>query len=253
MKKFLWLFCFTLLLHAKDPKTVILIISSDDRPVYPLLEESWRSYMHSDPDHFECYFLKSDPNLQSEVLVEGDVIWTKQKESRKPGIIYKTMSSLEYLLPRINEFDYLIRTNLSSFYVFPRLLQFLKNAPKTNFYSGIPLKWRCLHNSNLLEGIQGSGIIVSSDLIQLLHANKKSLVESPKIDDVAIAMCLSEHQIPIISGKFFVINNLNRWETIKNEIPEEIFHFRVKSKYGDRVEEDLLVHKELFNIFYEAR
>lgn len=46
-----------------------------------------------------------------------------------PGILNKTVKGLEFLQPCFSDFDYILRTNLSSFYVFPKLLNFLHQAP----------------------------------------------------------------------------------------------------------------------------
>ena len=47
------LFCNTL--HARDTKVLVLIIASDNQPVYLELQKLWRSYMHQDRKHIEAY------------------------------------------------------------------------------------------------------------------------------------------------------------------------------------------------------
>ncbi len=56
-------------------KTLLIIIASDNVPVYQYFQQSWRSYMHSDPEHIEAYFLKGDPDLPVPVLIDKDIIW----------------------------------------------------------------------------------------------------------------------------------------------------------------------------------
>ena len=63
--------------------------------------------MHSDPEHVEAYFMKADPNLPQEVIVDGDVIWVKSSETIVPGLINKTIKSLNLFLPRFKEFDFI--------------------------------------------------------------------------------------------------------------------------------------------------
>ncbi|MCX6988703.1 MAG: hypothetical protein NTZ52_04285 [Chlamydiae bacterium] len=121
-------------LNHRNPKVLVLIIASDNFPgvdlvfPYPELKKIWRSYMHTNPN-IEAYFIQGDPNLSSPYEIQGDVIWSKTEENLRPGILNKTLLSIECMLPRINEFDYVLRTNLSSFYVFPRLLHFLQTLP----------------------------------------------------------------------------------------------------------------------------
>lgn len=85
--------------------------------------------MHNYKDNIEAYFIRGNPDLEKTELVE-DTIWSKTEESLRPGIINKTLLSLEYLQDRINSFDYVLRTNLSSFYIFDRLLKILETKPK---------------------------------------------------------------------------------------------------------------------------
>src|SRR3990167_3166550 len=141
---FLFLFsmsCFhPLKLEAKIPKLLVLIISSDNYPGSPFphpyrqLQQVWSSYAHLDPSHVEAYFIRGNPNLTAEVELEGDVLWSRTEECVKPGILNKTILSMEYFLSRLHEFDYVLRTNLSSFYVMPKLLEFLKTLPKNGVY-----------------------------------------------------------------------------------------------------------------------
>lgn len=59
----LFLFLITSHLQAVQPekpiKLLVLIISSDNRPIYLEFEKLWRSYMHLNPEHVEAYFLKA--------------------------------------------------------------------------------------------------------------------------------------------------------------------------------------------------
>src|SRR6478672_11271514 len=88
-------------------KILVLIIASDDEPCYIELQRIWRSYMHQDLDHVETYFIKADPSLPFQSVIDGDVIWSQSSETIIPGIINKTIMSMELLLPRIKtEFNY---------------------------------------------------------------------------------------------------------------------------------------------------
>lgn len=80
--------------------------------------------MHKQKENVECYFIKSNPYLKSKNVIIDDVIFSKQKEDMIPGILRKTLLSFEALLPRIKkEFDFVLRTNLSSFLIFPHLIE----------------------------------------------------------------------------------------------------------------------------------
>ena len=63
--KFFRLFIFMALINpvgivnaTGNLKVLVLIITSDNLPVYPKLQKVWKSYMHSDPEHIEAYFIR---------------------------------------------------------------------------------------------------------------------------------------------------------------------------------------------------
>ena len=236
---------------AAAPKTLILIIASDNVPIYESFQESWRSYMHSDPEHFEAYFLKGDPNISEPVMVKGDIVWVKTKDqfpSDGPGIINKTTAALEHFLRRIQtEFDFVIRTNLSSFFVFPRLLAYLKTLPKTKCYAG----------GFTTPGVMmasGSGMILSPDVIELLIDSKRSLYNNRHgADDQIIWRVLVPRGIRLKLFDRCDIFNLEEWNQMKNSLSPDIFQFRTKSPDEKRVPDDAIIHRELYQLFYQGK
>lgn len=153
----------------RNLRVLVLIIASDQFPVYVELQKIWQSYIHSDPEHIETYFIRGDPNLPTSYEIKNDIIWSKTDEGWSPasaGIINKTVLSLEAMLPRLHEFDYILRTNLSSFYVFPRLLKFLETLPKKRCYAG--------SNTGGDSPIaSGCGFIISPDVAKAYHCSQK--------------------------------------------------------------------------------
>ena len=209
--------------------------------------------MHLDPAHFECYFLRATPELSSEVSIEGDVIWSRGEESYVPGLLNKTLRALEIMEPRLDEFDYVLRTNLSSFYVFPRLLHFLQDAPAERFYSGIhhgegaPMceaGWVC-----------GAGILMSTDLARTLIAHKVELFDlepcRQHLDDVVIGALFAANDIPIQPGHYREIHSMKRWNQVIKKNPKGVFHFRIKNPDDVRSTADLFMQRELLKKFYD--
>ena len=139
----------------RDIKILVLIICSDNLPVYPELQKIWRSYMHYDRNHVEAYFIKADPKLDVEYKIDNDVIWSKTDECLIPCITNKTLLSLEAMSSRFSDFDYVLRTNLSSFYVFPRLLNFLRTVLRLIFIAPI-----------VMSGL-GSHLVLEADIFYL--------------------------------------------------------------------------------------
>src|SRR4051794_35502725 len=94
---------------AREPKILVLVIASDDLPVYRELQNIWKAYMHSDPEHIEAYFLKADPLLTRPFEIREDVILSQTAENLIPGVLNKTLLAFECLLPGIEEYDYVLR------------------------------------------------------------------------------------------------------------------------------------------------
>lgn len=237
----------------KELKILVLIICSDQLPVYTELQKIWRSYMHYDPKHVECYFIRSDPHLPKLFEIKGDTItsqagpegWTPDSAS----ILNKTILSIEAMLPRMHEFDYIVRTNLSSFYIFPRLLKYLETAPRIGFYSG----------SNI--GVEsetpiasGCGFVMSPDVASLLVINKPKIFNRSKLpDDMEIGKFFYKRNVKLTPYYRVDIASLGAWERVKNVIPNNVFHFRLKQTDRLRTIHEVTIHKELVNMFYPGK
>ena len=226
-------------IYAK--KNLVLILSSENLPVYKVHKESWRLYMHAFEEDFESYFLQYDDSLDGEFLLEGDTLWMKGKESIIPGCMEKTAKAFKYFSNRKDEFDYIIRPNLSSFIVLPRLKDFLKNKPKTRFYAGNKIDFF----------ISGACIILSTDLMESISSNNPFFQDYEEdLDDVQIGYFLVGGMSiqPFHHPNHQFIKSC-RPKKIAPFIPKEIFHFRIKCPYNrERVER--IIHNDLLNIFY---
>ena len=154
----------------------------------------------------------------------------------------KTVLSLEAMAPRLHEFDYILRTNLSSFYVFPRLLKFLETLPKTQCYSG----------SNIGGNVvSGSGYIISPDVARLIIDHKQELLDrfKPPEDDLILGDFITDHHIVSIAHARMDFGSPQVWDAYRNRLPDHIFQFRVKTFYN-RLVDDVYIHSQLFKMFY---
>lgn len=248
--KMFWLFFLSVSLHAK---VLLLIIASDDFPVYAECQKTWRAYMHVDPVHIEAYFIRANPALKTLYKIEGDTIWSRTEECQFPGILTKTVYSLKALSSKLDKFDYIIRTNLSSFFIFPRLLEFLKTLPKTGCYCGPETGL----NSQIASG---AGIILSPDLAKFLMAYYHRLIHyypskfpdhSTPPDDAIIAAFFRDRGILLIPSEALHIETLDYWNQVKDRIPTSIFHIRIKTDDPVRIVHDRLIGTELLKMFYQ--
>lgn len=268
MKKYIWLFLLVLVsngLHSsdepKDFKTLILIITTDNQPFYLEAQKIWKAYMNSDPDHFEAYFIRGNPDLAKPFEISGNDLTVKTAESLVPGIVNKTILSLEALEPRLNEFDYVIRTNLSSFYPFGNLRKYLSTLPKEKAYAGISLyQPRSLGLPPDLDNvpfISGAGIILSRDLAKMMIKDHKELdkYKDQMPDDVFIGLFYQRHNIRHIPAQRWDYPTYEGWVKYNHQIEDHAYHFRAKYSYNVRVpadpfKDELLTLKALLKRYY---
>ncbi|MCE5295239.1 MAG: hypothetical protein LLF94_11605 [Chlamydiales bacterium] len=240
-------------------KLLVLIIASDNHPAFLELQDIWKSYMNAYPEQITAYFIKGDATLDVPSRLCQNTLYTKTPDNYKPGILKKTLLSFEAMQENLSSYDYVLRTNLSSVYNFPKLLAFLETLPKEKCYAARPLVPSYevpVEYANIPFG-WGAGFIVSTDLVKVLiehkdDMNKKS-AEIP--DDVLIGECLHKLNIPIIATECHTFTTRAEWNAAKNTLPANAFHFRAKSHYVTRELEDLyedecIIASELAQKFY---
>ena len=166
-------------------KLCILIIASHGKE-YDELIDLWRSIKY--PDWIKLYFVFADPDAPQLISMSGDTILVRGIECIRPGILYKTRAAMEYLLKH-ERFDYLLRSNLSSFFNAESLLQFLKDKPRTNAMFGQLVFERFL---------SGSGYIMTPDVIQkFLDWDYSEEINPLRMeDDELVGKFMFSHEIP---------------------------------------------------------
>lgn len=192
-------------------KILILVLSYNDNGIYSKFlktqKETWDSEFVDGVETY-YYFGNCDDNK-----IIGNNIHTKTPES----LMFCGLKTLEAFKLILNmDFDFLFRTNSSS-YVDKKLLKnVLKNKPKNNFYSGI------IGNHDGIPFCSGAGYVISKDLVDLITKNEDKIDHS-LIDDVSFAKFFNSNNIKQInSERFDVVDNV--------PIPLNYFHYRLKTE-----------------------
>jgi hypothetical protein len=159
-------------------KVLMLIISSDSDPVYAEHRKVWSTYMNSN-SQIECYFIQYRDGPQE---IEGNTFWLNGVESFS-AILTKTLDSLEFLS---KNYDFIVRTNLSSIWNFKVLIDHLETLPKEGVYNGF------IGHFNNFQFASGSGYIMTPDIGQILLQNRKIAENYPELDDVAVGYTLNK-------------------------------------------------------------
>ncbi len=215
-------------------KIVILVIDADNDPVFALGRAMWRrnAALHG----MQIFFLRTESSITDDSLgVDGDCLYSRWYPGFGHRITDKTLKALQYCYENL-ECDYILRTNLSSFYHLPKLQTFLQDQPRTNYYAGhvnhMPDDDR---HGELFHYISGAGIVLSKDLVPHILCCKGPIEQY--LDDVWIGVALrSRARQPIVRCDFENVEDCNAeaiW-AIQSRIAlahaQGTFHFRIKNK-----------------------
>tara|TARA_X000000368_G_C22845860_1_gene629771 strand:+ start:113 stop:850 length:738 start_codon:yes stop_codon:yes gene_type:complete len=178
-------------------KILMLFIYSDDE-LYNKMLKLQQQYVHSHR-YITSYFVQMSPNIEKDIIIKNDIIYVKGNES-KMNILKKTIKALELLIHREN-YDYVIRTNMSTVTNLNLLYEYCSRLPNKNIYSGgrfLELEWLDKNygiNDTSLFGtifLQGCFIVFSIDIIKKIIQNQ-DLLDFSIIDDVSIGIYIKKY------------------------------------------------------------
>lgn len=217
-------------------KNVIILVLSHYEEPYVMLEncikQTWAKH---NSDNVNVIFYHGG----AEEEVKDDKIITNYPEGLH-NIGYKTIRAFEILLQN-NNFDYIFRTNSSSYVNIERLVEYLDDKPLDNFYHGI------IGHHGDINFASGCGYFISKDVVEKVVENKDNWPHQI-IDDVAIAFLLRSIGIyptlaprldidSIIDDDYYVMG-----KKLEKSLIDKNFHFRCKTG-GDRTGEIKIMNK----------
>lgn len=224
----------------------ILILSIfNETPEYNIMKNIQKQYIHSN-DLIDYYFVTCDENINSKVKIVDDIIYVKSSENYL-NILEKTIIALDYFININNKnYDYVIRTNVSTLINYNLLIDYLNNLPKENIYTGgilFSLDWldykygitdykKELYNLNSLIYFQGTGIIMSYDVVKFMLENKYYL-KYDIVDDVAIGLFIRDN----LPNAYFCMMNIERPKYSVNEYKNDSIIIRNNFYSSDRISE----------------
>jgi hypothetical protein len=154
-------------------------------------------------------------------LIDNDIIYVKGEENYL-NITNKTIKSIDYLLNKMNKkYNYILRTNMSTFCNLKNIYKKILKMPKKNVYTGGSinnLQW--LHPEFGIKDKKyfgllyssGTSIIISSDVAKKIIKNKNK-IDHNIIDDVTLGIIIKN-----ISKKAYKnIKNYNFDFVMENE------------------------------------
>lgn len=215
-------------------RVIISIISSEFVP-YDLLEDTIReTWLNLNSNSVPVYFYYGSNESENKII--DDKIYINTTESFE-NVGIKTLKMYEFLYNNF-DFDYIFRTNLSSYIDIDKLYSFLDNKSKSNFYCGF---------MGCHEGIDfcgGAGYFLSKDLVKLIVENK-NLWETSHMDDVIVAKILKSFGVCPIEG--------TRFDFPSDNPPMDYFHYRVKENFNSYWEPDRSADVRNINRIYNLK
>lgn len=214
---------------------ILLLLIHSPNPIYNDMFSIQQRYVH-DFDDIDTFFVVMRETQVNLIEQENDVIYVKGKE-HVLNVLYKTITALEYMFQK-TEYDFVIRSNISTIIHIPKLIQYLYTIPTTRIYTSsqfLKLKWidhkAGIHNTSLFGTIYASGISItlSNDTVKYLINNKDKL-RYDIVDDISIGLFFQTHNPLILKkGIKYMSSNLYTNAVTKNTNINNYIFFRNKS------------------------
>ena len=215
-------------------KVLILILScKSDSDLYTInngISKTWNSIILDDAPTFHYFGGANHCNHDC-----SSINTTCNEQYNYMGV--RTIETFEYALNNF-EFDYLFRTNISSYINKKNLIAWLSNKNKLKFYSGV------IGDFYGRKFASGSGFTLSRDLVEYLCASKNKLNYN-LVDDVCFGDLLT-NTVDIVPAPRLDFYS----EQSVSDFDENNFHFRCKS-FGDRATDSKimnLIHKKFYKL-----
>ena len=188
----------------------------------------------------DCFFYKGHPDLTQKEFLLDDTLWIQVPESLDT-VYEKTLRAFEYFVPRLKAYDFVYRSNLSTFVSFDHLLEFCNDLPRKGccaaVIGGIPAEDEERNSiEHKLSFPGGNGFLLTPDLVERLVIEKFPLTVQ---DDVTIGVALQKWKISIrefvrpdfLCDGYWYVNNINLLhEHQRNLNPKKMmFTYRIKS------------------------
>jgi hypothetical protein len=193
---------------------LILYSKSDDYDEMYNLQSNYLKFIKENLDidyYFYCY-----DDIQEDYKIINDIIYIKGEESYLPGVLDKTIKSFELFIN--DNYDYIIRSNISTVLNFELLIHFLNNNKIDYCGNIIKLKWidedcgiidETYYNEKYASG---TSIILSNRAVNYLINNKNNL-DNTIIDDISIGVLLNKKFNLVDINKYCMINSTEKTNT----------------------------------------
>ena len=247
-----------LVLASEDVNNTFYVIKKlcdEWKPLYPYFKNIYQQYMNENPNIKVLFVYGNSPTL---IANEYDLVYDVF-ENDYPGMITKTLFAMKDI-ENTYDYDFLIRTNLSTFWDLNRLDQRLDKLPKTQCLTGTPIKLKN-NTGDDYHYIAGYDMIVSRDLIRSILPFSTEIINQKvllNMEDLSICTAIEKYTNIKLSEYSFrndaVMINIGSFsesqyqQYINYQIKNNIDHFRVRNRIDRNI--DKLIHRRLLQDIY---
>jgi hypothetical protein len=175
--------------------------------------------------------------------IRENEIWANCGAEYK-DILKKTVISLQVLGPKIQEFDFIIRTNVSSYFNHPRIEKMLQRYQDLEYFYGGYIEEFKSAEGGTIPFISGAAVFWNPKTTRIISAlDPSEYADFP--DDVAFSMFMKKNKVQttflqrgsICSHSFFTIAPYYR---LKSSIHSELAGIRIQNYHKFTVAKGLL-------------
>jgi hypothetical protein len=218
----------------KPTHPLIILIIASPGDVYSKFRTVWEKYMEANP-LIRCFFIYNK-DQGADVSDKRNIVSDIESGNMIPGCLIKSLYAFDFCLKNFN-FDYILRTNLSSFYRFDKLLEYVDTIPCTKCLSAV-----IGHDGGPF--LSGAGMIISKDMISDIVQNRHK-IDSSIIDDLAISVYLRDNNSFIPCQRCDLTNN--ETPSVVDTINTDKFHFRIKT--SNRINDPMIMDKLYYKYY----
>lgn len=205
--------------------------------MYSLLSDYYASC-----DSVVSYFYTFKPDLCLDYEIHDDILYIKGTESYVPGILDKTVRVFQYFQSSFHQFDYVVRTNISTVTNPFILVEQLSCMPVKHGSTWV----NTIGNLHPSAGItdttwfgtkfsSGSNMIFSIDALRII-LTKINYIHTHIVDDVAIGILIKQH-CPLLTPELWQPTRFF-WTISKEQLLECLpYMYNHKIFYRNRINE----------------
>ena len=229
-------------------KDIIMVVIASRGKIYDdLITNYWIpfiKFINKNKLRIKIFLLFSkNSKIDDLEIIKSNLLICNNNESLIPGILEKTIHAFR-VINNNYEFKYIIRTNLSTFFIVKNLLKLSSTLKTTHLYAGVIGKYGSINFCS------GACFWVSKDIVEYCIENQ-TVLNYTLPDDVAIGKLLEKFEL-MPFPRFDITNNINikdKEALLEKLIKKNYYNIRIKN-INRAI--DILYFKKFTNILYNA-